>query len=443
VLNPLRASGLCLLGLSISWAAGCGTTSGATPSAGATGGRGGRGAGTAPVPVVIGKVTQKDVPVDIVAIGNVEAFSTISVRSQITGTVTEVRFTEGDTVKAGAHLFTIDPRPFDAVLQQAQANLARDRALLAQAEAQLNRDIANADYARKEADRQSELVARGIISRDVGEQAVAAANAGSAGVSADKAAIESAKAQLVAQQSTVDSAKLQLDYTIIRSPIDGRTGNLMLKAGNLVTANSTELITITQVDPVYVTFAVPAVHLQTIKRAMAGADLAVAATAQDPGAQPVTGRLSFVDNTVDAATDTIKLKATFRNSDRLLWPGQFAHVSVRLGMVPHASVVPAQAVQTGQDGQFVFVVKADSTVEQRTVTTGETADQDVVITSGLQPGETVVVEGQLRLEPGTRIMRADPRTGEASPTGGRGGRGAGRGPGGGAGQNPPGPGRHP
>ena len=221
----------------------------------------------------------------------------------------------------------------------------------------------------------------------------------------------------------MQTARLQLDYTTIHSPINGRTGNLAAKAGNLVMASSTELTTITQVAPVYVTFAMPAVHLQDIKQHLSAGDLSVVATPQDSAGQPVTGKLAFMDNAVDAATDTIRLKAQFANDDRELWPGQFARVSLRIATLQGATVVPTQAVQTGQDGQFVFVVKPDTSVEQRAVTTGAAAGDDTVISKGLTPGETIVVEGQLRLEPGTKITRADPKTGEANPNGGRGGRG--------------------
>lgn len=393
------------------------------------GGRGrGRGGDGGAVPVVTAVVAQRDVPVDIASIGNVEAYTTISVRSQVTGLLTEVAFHEGDSVKKGDHLFTIDPRPFEAALQQAQANLVRDQALLNQAEAQLSRDAANAEYQQLTAERQSQLTQRGIVSKDMAEQSRAQADASSAAVKADKAAVESAQAQLVAQQAVVDNAKVQLSYTIIRSPIDGRTGNLVVKAGNLVTANVTELMTIAQVQPVYVTFAVPAVHLPMIKRHMAAERLSVVATPQDAEAQPAIGALTFVDNAFDMTTDTIKLKATFDNPDGRLWPGQFARVSLRLTTLANATVVPSQAIQTGQDGQFVFVVKPDSTVEQRPVATGERVDQDVVVEKGLSQGETVVTEGQLRLEPGSRID-----SGRGGAGGGR-GRGPGQGPGPGQGQ---------
>ena len=411
-----------LLALSIA-AAGC---SSGTSAAGSTGGGGrgrGRGGDGGAVPVVTTRVGQRDVPVEIAAIGNVEAYTTISVRSQVTGQLQQASFNEGDTVRKGALLFTIDPRPFEAALQQTQANMLRDQALLNQAEAQLARDAANAEYQQVTAERQDALVAKGIISKDVGQQTRAQADATAATVKAGKAAIESARAQLAAQQATVDNAKLQLEYTLIHSPIDGRTGNLAVKVGNLVTANQTELMTIAQVEPVYVTFAVPAVHLPTIKQHMGGQKLAVVAVPQDADAQPANGLLAFVDNSVDVSTDTIKLKATFPNTDRRLWPGQFARVTLRLATLPNAIVAPNQAVQTGQDGQFVFVVKPDFTVDQRPVTVGQRVNEDVVIDKGLQPGETIVTEGQLRLEAGTRVQ--NPAGGGAGQ--GRGGRGRGQG----------------
>jgi multidrug efflux system membrane fusion protein len=399
-----------------------GTAAGTTGGGGRGRGRGGEGGA---VPVVTAKVTQRDVPVEIAAIGNVEAYTTISVRSQITGQLQQAFFREGDTVKKGSELFSIDPRPFQAALQQAQANLIRDQALLNQSEAQLSRDAANAEYSQVTAERQESLVGRGIISKDVGQQARSAAEANAAMVKADKAAIESARAQVSAQQAMVDNAKLQLEYTNITSPIDGRTGNIAVKVGNLVTANQTELMTIAQVQPVYVTFSVPAAHLPTIKQHMATEKLKVIAVPQDASAQPADGVLAFVDNTVDVSTDTIKLKATFANADTRLWPGQFARVTLRLATLPNAIVAPNQAVQTGQDGQFIFVVKPDSTVDQRPVVVGQRVNDDVVIDKGLQPGETIVTEGQLRLEAGTRVQNQTDRGNGP----GRGGRGRGQGQG--------------
>jgi membrane fusion protein, multidrug efflux system len=402
----------------------CGSGSAASPAAagGRGGGRGGRGVDGGAVPVVTAQVAQRDVPVTVDAIGNVEAYESVSIRSQVTGIVTDVLFHEGDFVKANDQLFTIDQRPFQAQLDQAQANLVRDEALLQQAQAQLARDKAQADYVRLSSQRNSELVERGIISKDAAQQSLAQAAASEASVKADEAAVASARAQLVAQQAAVENAKLLLAYTVIRAPISGRTGNLTLKPGNLVSANTVELTTIAQLEPVFVTFSVPASHLPEIKSRGGANALSVVATPQNEDGQAVTGTLAFVDNSVDASTDTIKLKARFENAERRLWPGEFARVRMNVTTVSNAIVVSNEAVQTGQDGQFVFVVKPDSTVEQRTVTVAQHIDDDVVISKGLAPGETVVTEGQLRLEPGAHVRSGDGSGGRgAAPGAGRGG----------------------
>jgi len=434
--RPLRFRSLIIIaaGASALASAACGgNTSAAGPGGG--GGRGrGRGGDGGAAPVVTAKVVTKDVPVDLAAIGNVEAYASISVRSQVTGLLTELSFHEGDLVKQGQVLFSLDRRPFEAALASADANLVRDRALLAQAEAQLARDAANAEYQQLSAERQQQLSQRGIISKDQAEQIRSQADATASVVKADRASIDSARAQLLAQQAAVDSARVSLGYTTIKSPIDGQTGNLGVKVGSLVTANQTELTTIARVQPVLVTFTVPAIHLGTIKSHMAMGKLPVTATPQDTAAQPAPGVLSFIDNAVDMTTDTIKLKATFDNPDRRLWPGQFARVSLRLTTLDNATVVPSQAVQTGQDGQYVFVVKDDQTVEQRTVTVGQRVQDDTVVQKGLKTGETVVTEGQLRLEPGSRVTTDLSGRGAGAGGGrGRGGRGGNRGGGGGEG----------
>lgn len=431
-----------LLAVALGVTACSGTSATGDPPAGGggRGGRAGRGARGAAQPVVTTKVSQRDMPVDVAAVGNVEAYTTVSVRSQVTGQLEQAYFHEGDLVKKGDKLFLIDPRPLESSLEQAQANLTRDQALLNQAEAQLARDTANADYQRVASDRQSKLMDRGLVSREEYDQSKATATSTAATLIADKAAIESAKAQLTVQQSAVDNAKVLLGYTTIRATIDGRTGNNTVKTGNLVSANSSELVTIAQIHPVYVAFTVPATYLSVIKRRMAEEPLMVVATPQDGDAQPVQGKLTFIDNAVDSATDTIKLKATFSNEDSRLWPGQFTRVSLRLTTLKQATVVPSEAVQVGQDGQFVFVVKSDSTVEQRPVTVGQRMGETVVIDKGLTPGETIVTEGQLRLEQGTRVQLGDGQTPDAGrggrgTRGGRGGRGGqGRQKGGGDGQ---------
>jgi multidrug efflux system membrane fusion protein len=418
-------SGVVLLVTTITGAACSGSAAG---TAGGGGGRGGRGRGDGgAVPVVTTKVTERDVPVDLAAIGNVEAYTTISVRSQVTGQLESTPFHEGDFVKKGQVLFTIDRRPFESALEQAQANLVRDEALLSQAEAQLVRDGAQAEYSQLTAERQAKLTKDGIISKDVSEQARAGAEATAATVKADRAAVESARAQLRAQQAMVDNAKVQLGYTTITSPIDGRSGNLTVKTGNLVTANTTELMTIAQIEPIYVTFSVPAIQLNAVKQGFGKDKIPVTVTPQDGGATPVQGDLAFIDNSVDTSTDTIKLKGRFVNSDHRLWPGQFARVSVRVTTIPHAMVVPNQAVQTGQDGQFVFLVKGD-TVDQQPISVGQRIGEDVVVEKGLQAGQTIVTEGQLRLEAGTRIQSGG-GAGGGRGANGRGARGQGQGQG--------------
>jgi membrane fusion protein, multidrug efflux system len=371
-------------------------------------GRGRPGDG-GPVPVVVAMVSQRDVPINVDVIGNVEAYSTITVKAQVGGELTKVSFHEGDSVKKGDLLFTIDARPFEAALSQAQANLARDTASLSQAQANLARDIANEKYAQDQAKRYGGLFEQGVVSREQTDQMRSSADALSQTVLADKAAIESARAQIVASKAAVDTATVQMSYTAITSPIDGRTGSIAVKQGNVVAANTSDLMTITEVQPIYVTFSVPEAQLSDIKRYMGEGQLKVQAAPQADATAPETGVLTFIDNSVDATTGTIKLKGTFQNAANRLWPGEFVRVTLGLTTRPHATVVPNQAVQTGQDGQFVYVVKQDRTVEMRPVVTGTRVDQELVIDRGLEPGETVVTEGQLRLTPGSHVQVQESR----------------------------------
>ncbi len=388
-------------------------------------GRGGDGAG--PVPVVVAKVSQKDVPIEVSIVGNVEAYATITVIPQVGGALTGVHFQEGDFVKKGQKLFTVDPRPFEAALAQSQANLLKDKALLGQAEANQARDVASEKYARDEAGRYAKLFDQGIVSREQGDQYRTNADTLLQSVAADKAAIESTRAQMQADQAAIDTAKVNLSYTNIVSPIDGKTGNLMIKQGNVVSANSTNLISITEVEPIYVTFAVPESTLADVKKYMAVGKLQVVAKTQDAEQVTEKGELTFVDNNVDMTTGTIKLKGTFPNTDHKLWPGQYANVTLRLTTRSNALVVPNQAVQSGQDGTFVYVVNDDRTVTARPVVTGPRVDQQQVIDKGLEEGETVVTEGQLRLAPGSRVQMRDSNGGGGGRDGGDGGRQGGRG----------------
>ncbi len=398
--NHRFAAAVLAAGLILTTACSKTTSADATPQKG-TSGRG-------DVPVTITKVSTRDVPLELQVVGNVEAYSTINVRAQVTGELIKVSFKEGDYVKSGEVLFNIDRRPIDAELAQVQATLLRLMAAQRVAEANLARDTAQSKYTQSQAARYEQLQKEGIISKEQADQYLTQADVGKQTLAADLAVIESAKADIEATKATLETSKVRLSYTEIRSPINGRTGNLTVKQGNLVTSGSQDLMTINEVEPIYVTFSVPEAQLSGIKAYMAQGKLSVVAKPQDDAAGPETGVLTFVDNAVDATTGTIKLKGTFPNKNLKLWPGQFVRVTLRLTTQQNALVLPNQAIQTGQDGQYVYFVKEDKTVENRKVVTGARVDQDLVIESGLQNGDTVVLDGQLRLAPGMKIQVRDP-----------------------------------
>ncbi len=355
-------------------------------------------------PVFVSKAISKSVPIEIQAIGNVEAYSTVAVKAQVGGELTIVDFNEGADVRKGDRLFVIDPRPYEAQVTQAEATLARDKAQLQSAQANLSRDQAQEEYARSQAKRYSELLQKGILPKESSEQTDTQAKAAAEAVRADHAAIESMQANLMADQAALDRAKLQLEYCTIRSPIDGRTGRVLVKQGNVVKATDVDLVTINQLRPIYVTFTVPETNLQLIKTHTAAGDISVAAYFQGDDKVVEKGKITFIENAVDSATGTIRLKALFENSTTRLWPGQFVRVVVRVNTSADSIVVPVTAVQTGQDGKFVYVVKPDMTVDARRVLTGRTIERDIVIDNGLNEGETVVTTGQLRLVPGSRVQ---------------------------------------
>jgi len=355
-------------------------------------------------PVLVSKAMLKSVPIEIQSVGNAEAYSSISVKSQIGGELTVVDFKEGTNVKKGDRLFVIDPRPYESQVAQAEAALAKDKAQLQAAQANLSKEMAQEEFAQAQAKRYSELLQKGLLAPDSAEQFNAQAKAASEAVRADRAAIDSMQANIAADQAALDRAKLQLEYCTIRSPIDGRTGQLMVKQGNVVKANDVDLLTINQLHPIYVTFTVPEINLPLIKTRMAAGKVSVVVYLQGQDEAVETGTLSFIENTVDSATGTIRLKALFDNRADKLWPGQFVRVVVRLNDLSNSIVVPVTAVQTRQDGKFVFVVKPDMTVEARPVVPGRTIERDVVIEKGLSEGESVVTTGQLRLVPGSRIQ---------------------------------------
>ena len=360
------------------------------------------------VPVKTATVGVESVPLQISAIASVQAYSTVSVKSEVDGQLMKVYFTEGQYVKKGAPLFTIDPRPAQSDLAQSQANQSKAVAQQRQAEANLARDTAQAKTAEVEAQRYASLYSDGVVSKEQYDQMRTNADALEAVVKADEAAIATERESVSAAKAGVDSSKLQLGYHSINSPIDGRTGSLVVNQGNVVKAtDTTPLVVINQVNPIYVSFSVPESQLSDIKRYMAQGALQVMATIPNDDGQPEKGVLSFTDNAVDTTTGTVRLKATFDNKQRRLWPGQFVNVVLTLATQPDALVVPSQAVQTGQQGQYVFVVKPDQSVESRPVVAQRTAGEKTVIASGLQPGETVVTDGQLRLRPGSKVKVTD------------------------------------
>jgi multidrug efflux system membrane fusion protein len=352
------------------------------------------------VPVSVAEVTERTVPLQVAAVGNVQAYTTVSVKSQVAGEIQQVHFREGRDVKRGDLLLTIDPRPFEAALRQAEAALGQRQAEVAQARANLARDLAQQEWAQTQARRYQELLAKELIAREQYEQLRTNMAATEATVRADHAAEQNTQAAVAAGQAAVDTARLQLSYTRIHAPIDGRTGNLLVQRGNVIKANEDNpLVVIAQVHPINVSFAVPERHLADIKRFQAAAALKVDVRA--PNQANASGSLTFVNNTVDVSTGTIQLKATFANTDNALWPGQFVEAVLTLSSQT-AVVVPSQAIQRGQQGPYVFVVKPDLRVEARKVEPGHRLERDTVVT-GLKIGERVVTDGQLRLIPDAKV----------------------------------------
>jgi membrane fusion protein, multidrug efflux system len=339
----------------------------------------------AAVPVSVAQVGLKTVPVRLRAIGNVEPFTTVAVKARIDGQIVAVHFKEGDEVHKGDVLFEIDRRPLEAQLRQAQANLRKDRALL--------------DHANEQDKRYKELLEKKFVSPDAYAQ-----------IRTNK---ETAAAQASADDAAIQSARLQLEYCTIRSPITGYAGKIQIQEGNLVKANDTiSLVVLNQVVPINASFSVPEQSLAAVRKYQADGELQVTAQVPNSGLPPVPGKLSFIDNSTDATTGTIKLKAEFANRDKALWPGQFVDVVLTLTHQDDAVVVPPTAIQNGPNGQYVFVVMPDRTVELRDVKVSRSEGDFSIVASGVKPGDTVVTVGQLRLAPGTKIAIADVKASE-------------------------------
>jgi multidrug efflux system membrane fusion protein len=337
--------------------------------------KGSRERGSAPVRVA--EVTKRTIPVRIEAIGAVQAHSIVQIKSRVDGQIMSAGFKEGQTVRAGDLLFQMDPRPFAAQLRQAEANLARDQAQLEKAKADLKRYSALSD--------------KGYSSQQRYEEA--------------RAAVEVFTAAIHAGEQAVEIARLNLEFTTILAPVNGRVGSMLVYPGNLVEANKDPpLVTINEIKPIHVAFSVPEHNLAEIKRRMAVERLTVSVTIPEDKGPPVSGKVTFIDNQVDVSTGTIVLKATFENDDERLTPGQFVNVTMMLSSIENALVVPSRTIQVNQNGTFVFVVKADKTVDMRPIQVGAEADDFTVILKGIELGETVVTDGQLRLAPGVKVI---------------------------------------
>jgi multidrug efflux system membrane fusion protein len=327
-------------------------------------------------PVVVAVAEQRDVPVQLSAIGNVESYQTVQIRSQVNGQIQSIFFKEGQDVHKGQLLFQLDKKPFQADLEKAQGMLQHEEA--------------QAANSRLQAERYNVLETQGVASKEQADQVRAQAKADASAVYADRAA--------------VDAAKVQLQYTDIKAPIDARTGALLMNVGNLVKANDTPfLVQLNQVTPIYATFSIPENQLDAVRKFAAG-NLRVLAFPKGQNTNPAEGKLTFIDNGVDMQTGTVKLKATFSNKDRRLWPGQYVDVVLNLSTRKQAVLVPTKAIQTGQQGQYVYVVTPQSTAESRNVETSGTYQNSTVIAGGVSAGEKVVVDGQLRVAPNAKVL---------------------------------------
>lgn len=335
-----------------------------------------RGGGQAgPVPVVAATVAVRAVPVELSAFGAVQPYSTVAVKSEVGGILTEIHFRKGQMVKKGDLLFTIAQRSYKAALDQAKANLSRDQVQL--------------ENGKRQATRDKELREKGVASQEQLE--------------ASQTAVATLEQAVIAERALVDNAQLQLDRCLIRSPIDGKTGNIFVDAGNLVKANDVPLVTINQVQPVEVFFSIPGRHLRMVTDYAGKGKLQVQASAPERGSGTETGELTFIDNAVDKDSGTILLSGTFPNKEQRLWPGQYVNVTLTLTVRQDTKVIPSAAVETGSSGKYVFVIKPDQTAEMRPVVPGDEIGKDIIIEEGLNVGEVVVTDGQLRLVPGAKV----------------------------------------
>jgi multidrug efflux system membrane fusion protein len=385
-----------------------------------------------PAPVSVTEAVMRDVPNYIDAIGKTVAREVVSIQPQVSGRILKIHFTDGANVKKGDLLFTIDTRPFEASLRQAQANVAKDLALKKQAEANLAKDLAQSKYGDIEAKRYATLVEQGVVSREQYDQIRSNADSLKATVEADRAAIHSAEESIKVDTAAVDSVKVELSYCYIRSPIDGRAGQRLVDIGNVVnpggssgggasnnatggnSVSSNSLLVIERIDPIYADFTIPQDNLAVVQQQMREGTLKTEVRLPD-ATDPIAGQLTFLDNAVQSATGTINLRATVPNSDHRFWPGRFVNLRLVLSTIHGAVLVPATAPQMSAKGSFVYVVKQDSTAEQRQVTLGQRQGDLIVVEKGVEPGERVVTIGQIGVTPGGKVRVEE--AGNSSSTG--------------------------
>src|SRR5690349_12794116 len=380
-----------------------------------------------PAPVTVTAAVSQDVANYLDSLGKIVARETVSIKPQVAGRITQIHFTDGANVSKGQLLFTIDPRPFEASLKQAQANLARDAALKKQAEANLAREVAQEKWGRAQVDRYSTLVEQGVVAKEQYEQLRAQYDSLKANSEAARAVVRSADETIKVDNAAIETAKVELSYCFIHSPIDGRAGQRLVDIGNVVnpggTTNNNQsnnqenaLLVIERINPIYADFTISQNRLSAVQREMQQGSLRTEVRLPDAGGDAVTGQLTFVDNSVQNETGQVTLRATLPNPDHRFWPGRFVNVRLVLSTTTGAVLVPSSAPQMSANGSYVYVVKPDSTAEQRPVSLGQRQGDLIVVEKGVQPGERIVTNGQLGVTPGGKVVVDQPREGSSPAT---------------------------
>ena len=373
-----------------------------------------------PAPVTVSTAVAQDVSNYMDALGRIVARETVAIQPQVSGRITQIHFTDGSNVRRGQLLFTIDPRPFDANLKQAQANLAKDTAAKKQSEANLAREVAREKWGLAQVSRYRTLVEQGVVAKEQYEQLRADYDSLKANTEAARAAVRSADETIKVDNAAIETAKVQLSYCYIHSPIDGRAGQRLVDIGNVVNpggpgntessaSSSNALLVIERLDPIYADFTISQNNLTAVQDQMRAGTLSAEVRLPDTVNDPVTGRLTFVDNTVQTETGQVTLRATLPNPDHRFWPGRFVNIRLMLGTIPAAVLVPATAPQMSANGSYIYVVKPDSTAEQRQVSLGQRQGDLIVVEKGVAAGEKVVTNGQLGVTPGHKVAIEQPR----------------------------------